>query len=476
MKAVFVILLLASIICSQEITVREPDGFGAMRILQPSECLSAERRISILEANRSVKDSLRKANPSVNNFLNSGSSVLFSLPLRPAPGLQDSGFYTITSFPDHDPAYPDHLLDYNGGRRTYDLSGGYNHKGTDYIPWPFVWYKMDYNQVEVIAAERGVIIGKEDGNYDRNCEISGNPWNAVYIAHSDNSVAWYGHLKKHTLTSKPVGSVVEKGEYLGFVGSSGSSSAPHLHLEVYDQNNQLIDPYYGPFNPTTSVSWWGEQEPYFNSMVNAVFTHGAAPVFPPCPQQEILNLKDNFMQGEKLYLAAYYKDHCSADTSKYTVFYPEGTVANQWLHSLTDSFYAATYLYWYFTIPLSFPSGEYTFRVDFKGRVYQHRFNIGQPGGVNGESESPAEFILRQNRPNPFNASTMISFAVPELCNVRLTVYNLAGREMAVLINEMLGAGEHTVRFDASALPSGTYIYKITAGKYNAASKMSVVK
>jgi murein DD-endopeptidase MepM/ murein hydrolase activator NlpD len=109
---------------------------------------------------------------------------------------------------------------------------------------------MDSNDVEIVSAAAGTILYKSDGNFDRSCTFNNNNWNAVYVQHSDGSVAWYGHMKAGTLTTKNVGASVAQGEYLGVVGSSGNSTGPHLHFEVYDSGNNLIDPYAGTCNTT----------------------------------------------------------------------------------------------------------------------------------------------------------------------------------------------------------------------------------
>ena len=72
----------------------------------------------------------------------------------------------------------------------------------------------------------GLLVLGIDGSFDESCGANGRPWNAVYIEHFDGSVAWYGHLKKDSLTSKGIGDLVLAGEYLGIVGSSGSSTGP----------------------------------------------------------------------------------------------------------------------------------------------------------------------------------------------------------------------------------------------------------
>lgn len=89
----------------------------------------------------------------------------------------------------------------------------------------------------------------------------------------------------------------------------------------------------------------------------------------------------------------------------------------------------------------------------------------------------PTEFALQQNYPNPFNPSTNINFALPQASKVTLTVYDMLGRKVATLINgEQLQAANHSVKFDASALASGMYIYRIEAGSFVSTRKMMLIK
>ena len=77
------------------------------------------------------------------------------------------------------------------------------------------------------------------------------------------------------------------------------------------------------------------------------------------------------------------------------------------------------------------------------------------------EFSIPDEFVLDGAYPNPFNPSTTIRFGVPERAIVRLAVYDVLGREVAVLVRREMEAGMHSVRFDASGLPSGSYLYRL---------------
>jgi hypothetical protein len=89
----------------------------------------------------------------------------------------------------------------------------------------------------------------------------------------------------------------------------------------------------------------------------------------------------------------------------------------------------------------------------------------------------PAQFYLDQNFPNPFNPSTEIKFGITEASNVDLRIYDALGREVAVLINgEYLSAGSYSVKFDASKLASGNYVYKMTAGANTVSRKMQLLK
>ena len=86
------------------------------------------------------------------------------------------------------------------------------------------------------------------------------------------------------------------------------------------------------------------------------------------------------------------------------------------------------------------------------------------------------EFALHQNYPNPFNPSTQIRFTLQSSDVTRLTVYDLLGREVAVLVNGTMPAGSHSITFDASNLTSGVYIYKLEAGGQVMTKRMTLLK
>ncbi|UCC45582.1 MAG: T9SS type A sorting domain-containing protein, partial [Candidatus Zixiibacteriota bacterium] len=88
----------------------------------------------------------------------------------------------------------------------------------------------------------------------------------------------------------------------------------------------------------------------------------------------------------------------------------------------------------------------------------------------------PSEHSLSQNRPNPFNPSTEISFSLPAAADVTLKVYNITGRLVTTLVDGRLEAGRHTVTWDGSDAASGVYFYRFQAAEFVASRKMILLK
>ena len=88
----------------------------------------------------------------------------------------------------------------------------------------------------------------------------------------------------------------------------------------------------------------------------------------------------------------------------------------------------------------------------------------------------PNEFALSQNYPNPFNPQTTISFTLEKSERARLAVYNVAGKEVAVLVDGIQSPGSHNVTFNASSLSSGIYYYRLEAAGAVVAKKMILLK
>ncbi|PIQ09280.1 MAG: hypothetical protein COW71_07340, partial [Ignavibacteriales bacterium CG18_big_fil_WC_8_21_14_2_50_31_20] len=96
--------------------------------------------------------------------------------------------------------------------------------------------------------------------------------------------------------------------------------------------------------------------------------------------------------------------------------------------------------------------------------------------GINDVENVPTEYSLNQNYPNPFNPSTTIKFGIPEASDVQITIYDMVGNKVDVLVNDNLSAGYHTYNWNASNRASGIYFLQMTTSKFTKVNKMLLIK
>ena len=83
---------------------------------------------------------------------------------------------------------------------------------------------------------------------------------------------------------------------------------------------------------------------------------------------------------------------------------------------------------------------------------------------------------MKQNYPNPFNPVTKIQYDIAKKSDVTLSIYDILGKHIETLVNETKDAGSYIVEYNASALPSGLYFYKLEAGNFSEVKKMILIK
>jgi len=138
------------------------------------------------------------------------------------------------------------------------------------------------------------------------------------------------------------------------------------------------------------------------------------------------------------------------------------------------------YIY-YSKEPDSTGGGTSTWRVERVSNPSQRSADVtfgatSFPIGITNISSVAKEFSLSQNYPNPFNPNTKINFSIPKGDYVSLRVFDMLGREVAVLVNGQLTAGEYQADFSAKGLSSGMYYYSLRSGDYVDVKKMVLVK
>jgi hypothetical protein len=133
-------------------------------------------------------------------------------------------------------------------------------------------------------------------------------------------------------------------------------------------------------------------------------------------------------------------------------------------------------------VPTSVPDGAtYRIRVSAFGDttvsdMSAGTFTIGTASDVRADGEVPGTFALRQNYPNPFNPETQIRFALAERGQTTLKVFDMLGREVAVLVDEVKGPGSHEVRWNAAGVASGVYLYRLASGADIQTRRMLLLK
>jgi murein DD-endopeptidase MepM/ murein hydrolase activator NlpD len=416
---------------------------------QHINCTTPLQHAQIEQLLNQKKDSLGRAKKLIAKSTN--QNPLFIWPVQQADGFNYNSTWSISNYVDHNAAYPNQVTDFNCGMRTYDTADGYNHAGIDIFTWPFSWSQMQNNQTKVVAAAPGQIIYKSDGNFDQNCTFNSDNWNAVYILHTDGSIAWYGHMKKNSLTAKQVGATVEQGEFLGFIGSSGNSTGPHLHFEVYNADLDLIDPYAGSCNDLNTASWWQDQKPYANPNINALLTHTAPPDFNTCPETESVNDATTFSAGQTVYSAIYFRDQQPGTTVTLRVRRPNNTLKYNWTANLNDSYYSS---YWYWAIQTDM-DGIWTWEATYQGQTVTHSFTVGTLGTAANSLSATTLF------PNP--AGDVVSIT-GNTTVVGASVYDGLGKLLSEEKNP-----DGLTQLDTSALADG--IYQVTLSDASGVTK-----
>lgn len=351
------------LICTQ--LIGQSNGIGNNN-LHETKCLPENTR-DWIKQKITENRKLLKLSSNLNLKNNTVDDLSFPLELADSiPGYND--FYGISGYIDHDNT--DGILDYNCSQNTYDT-----HKGSDFFTFPFAWYLYENDLVHVISAAEGTIVFKQDGNPDTNCSPSGE-WNAVYVQHNDGSTLWYGHLKSGSLTTKSIGDEVARGEYLGVVASSGYSGDAHLHIEYYDENGNLFDPFQGNCNSLNTNSLWETQLDYINPRINAVLTHSEQPDIECGPANEISSLANEFFLNDEVYVGVYLTDYVAGSVAVTNIYQPDAS-----LFATFNTFSNQNSYEWFWNsreYTLSDPTQKGTWRIEctLENQTVEHTFEL----------------------------------------------------------------------------------------------------
>ncbi len=415
---------------------------------------------------RRIAENLKRLN--LNSEKQVGKSlqkISLSWPLKASDSLTDCSYYRISAYVDQNTA-AGAFQDFNCGSNTYD-----GHKGTDISISPFNFLKMDHNWVEVIAAAGGTIVDKHDGEFDKNCAATSMMANYLVVKHDDGSQALYFHMKNNSLTTKTVGQKLIAGEHVGFVGSSGNSSGPHLHFEVWSGSTSatLVDPFYGTCNKLNNSSWWEMQKPYKETGIVKVSANTTDIVIPACPGTEIPNETKVFQlpfQGAGLPVgfAKFYifiREELNGLTATMEILNPDSTVFTSWTYvSTADS--KSRIQGWTKKLPVN--AGKYLFKASYNGQSCQDTFLIKVPV----KSSDPIYWDNVILSPNPNNGNFHID--LNETSKLYLEIFNLLGQK---ILSKNLDNKHHTIHLNVK---SGIYLYRLSDYQQHFKSGKIIIK
>jgi hypothetical protein len=116
------------------------------------------------------------------------------------------------------------------------------------------------------------------------------------------------------------------------------------------------------------------------------------------------------------------------------------------------------------------------FAGTYGGGIWRRPLSEMVTSVTHSSAELPTKFRLDQNFPNPFNPSTTIRYELPQKSRLTLSVYNVLGQQVSILVQGEQESGYHEVRFDGSNLASGVYFYRLQAGTYVETRKFLLLK
>lgn len=242
------------------------------------------------------------------------------------------------------------ILDNHCLTKTYN-----GHQGTDFVLRSF---KAMDEGINVVAVDSGVVIFTHDGEFDREKEsvISKGLGNYIGITHSGDFQTYYGHLKKNSILVAE-GDTVFAGQVLAQVASSGNSTDPHLHFELWYDSLYYIDPFSGPCGNATTV--W-QQQPTFDSsfsLWHSSFWNQLATL--DALREEPIHVDSFYMDDAKISYWSLMHGIRSGDSLSLEWYTPSNSLWFQFDNTLdNDAWY---YYYWSFIdFPMSGPFGEWS--------------------------------------------------------------------------------------------------------------------
>lgn len=334
------------------------------------------------------------------------------------------------------------ILDYNCGTKTYD-----GHQGTDFVLKSFP--QMD-SGVLVLAVDTGIVIATHDGEFDRETvsDPSKGLGNYIGLKHSGDLFTYYGHLKMNSLLVE-VGDTVFPGQGIAEIASSGNSTDPHLHLELWYDSLFVIDPFAGACGNTET--YWLDPFPYDDSY--GLWESGLTSIIPTLDElRERTEDRTEFFIGIDSVITFWALQYglLEGDVSRIDWFTPSNNLWLSWDLSYNQDWWY--HYYWsYMDMPPPGLEGDWRVVYSVNGQIEKEiDFTISSPVDVS-EIDCTHETIFYSAGNISVTSSNLFS------SNSTLEIYDLAGRMIMSKDLSSTNRSIHSVNF----IQVGTYIAAI---------------
>lgn len=374
-------------------------------------------------------------------------SANFQIPIE---GEEGRDFF-IVNYVDH--ASEENVIrDYRCGTKTYD-----GHQGTDFTLRSFA--QMD-SGVAVLAAADGIVFAVIDSLYDRNKEsvVERGFGNWIGIAHEGGWYTYYAHIRKESATVTP-GERVQAGAKLALVGSSGNSSDPHLHFEVWKIDTTLRDPFgagdCGDAQPLWNVQprYDTDYRPIDHGLLNWVPTLDTLRERPATPERfappdSVVAFwihQQGLQRGD---VSRIEWRRTSDDLLWFDYQFP--AESNDWWYH---------YFWSYITLP---PSDEYRVRYFINNELKaERRFNVQGVTGIAPNDKAPSGISVRY-LPGEWNILSVSINDERTSHAITADLFDQLGRRIARLLENERISSRRILDLEQLNLSAGRYILRIT--------------
>ncbi len=375
--------------------------------------------------------------------------------ITPIAGLQGEDFFVVNHV-DHDSSAG--IRDYACGTKTYD-----GHQGTDFTLRSFA--QMD-SGVAILAAADGLVTRVVDSLFDRNkvSVVERGFGNWIEVSHGDGWYTYYAHLRTGSAVVEP-GDSVRAGEAIAQVGSSGNSSDPHLHFEVWRVTSILHDPFGEGTCSEGRPSLWKDQPVYRTSY--EIIDAGLLDWVPTLDTlRERPATSESFAPPDTA-ISFWIHQEGIREGDRLKVIWERSVDDRLWFEFETEAFDRDWWYHYFWTWIDLPPADGYRVRYLVNGEeVLRIPFSVGEVTGVRDERLPVHDnFLSVRHLANELNLVAIEAHSYDQPMQFSASLYTLTGEHLIDLVTNHTLTQRHLFDLTDLDYPKGAYLLRVEYGE-----------